>query len=207
MIQIPNPCSKNWNQLSGDEKQRFCESCGKNVFNFDVKSEESIDLINSKKNVCIKISHRNLNSLNRQSKTFSRLTLFTSLLFSSFLFGQQDLIQVNGFILDKKGFPVMDIVVNIEKTDIYFYTDENGEFSGKIPSNLDHFKFIVGELEYSEEFIFPKEKLSEKLKLIYKNENQVILGEIEYKPTFKQRVINTITWPYRKIKDAFFKNE
>jgi hypothetical protein len=32
-IQSPSPCSKNWNEMIGDDRVRFCGSCEKNVYN------------------------------------------------------------------------------------------------------------------------------------------------------------------------------
>lgn len=32
-IQSPLPCSKDWNEMSGDEQKRFCSSCEKDVYN------------------------------------------------------------------------------------------------------------------------------------------------------------------------------
>ena len=207
MIQIPKPCSKNWNQLSGDEKQRFCESCGKNVINLDVKSDESIELINSKKNVCIKISYRNLNSLNRQSKTFSRLTLFTSLLFSSFLFGQNDSIQIKGIVKDLNGFPVMDSKIILKDYPFQSISDEEGKFILKVPKDLIKYTLIAKESENQIEITFKEEDLLQELIIPIENPEDVLIGEVIYlKPTFKQRVINTITWPYRKIRKTFFDN-
>lgn len=32
-IESPLPCSKDWNEMTGDERVRFCEGCAKNVYN------------------------------------------------------------------------------------------------------------------------------------------------------------------------------
>ena len=32
-IQSPLPCSKDWNEMNGDDQKRFCQSCAKNVYN------------------------------------------------------------------------------------------------------------------------------------------------------------------------------
>ncbi len=32
-LKIARPCSADWNGMAGDERKRFCEHCGKHVFN------------------------------------------------------------------------------------------------------------------------------------------------------------------------------
>ncbi len=32
-LTIPTPCSMDWNRMSGDDRTRFCEACGKHVYN------------------------------------------------------------------------------------------------------------------------------------------------------------------------------
>ena len=39
-IQSPSPCSKNWNEMSGDEKARFCNSCEKDVHNISAMTRK-----------------------------------------------------------------------------------------------------------------------------------------------------------------------
>ncbi|MCD1116089.1 hypothetical protein [Chryseobacterium turcicum] len=44
-IQIPNPCSENWEIMSPQEKGRFCEVCSKCVIDFTQKQPEEIHQI------------------------------------------------------------------------------------------------------------------------------------------------------------------
>lgn len=44
-IQIPNPCSENWEIMSLREKGRFCEVCSKCVIDFTQKQQEEINQI------------------------------------------------------------------------------------------------------------------------------------------------------------------
>lgn len=45
-ITIPTPCPMDWNLMRGDDRVRFCESCGKHVYNFAaLTSEEAVSLI------------------------------------------------------------------------------------------------------------------------------------------------------------------
>lgn len=39
-IQSPSPCSKNWNEMTGDEKARFCKSCEKDVHNISAMTRK-----------------------------------------------------------------------------------------------------------------------------------------------------------------------
>jgi len=39
-IKSPSPCSKNWNEMTGDEKARFCETCKKDVHNISAMTRK-----------------------------------------------------------------------------------------------------------------------------------------------------------------------
>ena len=48
-VRIASPCSKPWGDMRGDDQSRFCDQCGKHVFNFaEMTSQEVIDLIQEK---------------------------------------------------------------------------------------------------------------------------------------------------------------
>jgi hypothetical protein len=40
---IPNPCSADWNQMRGDARTRYCESCGKHVY--DLTAMDSVQAV------------------------------------------------------------------------------------------------------------------------------------------------------------------
>lgn len=40
VIEIPQPCSRSWDQMRGDERTRFCDACGLHVHNLSVMSTE-----------------------------------------------------------------------------------------------------------------------------------------------------------------------
>jgi hypothetical protein len=45
-INIAKPCPMDWNGMSGNDRMRFCDSCGKHVYNFAaMTSGEASDLI------------------------------------------------------------------------------------------------------------------------------------------------------------------
>lgn len=99
-IQIPNPCTENWDKMKIGLKSRFCDNCQKNVIDFTIMSREEILeylLKNYKKNICGHIYRSQLdfsntdflitiNSLSRQHKntnlSFYLLTLGTLILSS-----------------------------------------------------------------------------------------------------------------------------
>jgi hypothetical protein len=48
-IKIASPCHARWEDMSGDERSRFCGQCEKHVYNFSaMNAEEVADLIRSK---------------------------------------------------------------------------------------------------------------------------------------------------------------
>jgi len=53
-INIPTPCHENWNNMTPDEKGRFCSVCSKTVRDFrTVSDEEIIDVFSdSSENIC-----------------------------------------------------------------------------------------------------------------------------------------------------------
>lgn len=52
-ITIPQPCHENWNQMTPDEKGRFCEVCSKSVRDFTKLSDlEIIERVSENNNIC-----------------------------------------------------------------------------------------------------------------------------------------------------------
>lgn len=53
-ITIPNPCSKKWDELSGETTKRFCGACSKHVYDFTkMETEEIIQFLKTgKEGVC-----------------------------------------------------------------------------------------------------------------------------------------------------------
>jgi Carboxypeptidase regulatory-like domain len=41
-VRIASPCSANWNQMSGDDRVRFCPECRRNVYNFSSMTEAQV---------------------------------------------------------------------------------------------------------------------------------------------------------------------
>jgi len=85
-LQIPNPCSENWNQMENTTSGKHCELCSKNLIDFRALSSKKIyDLVNTNQKVCGRITQNQLDSFYKvpQQKQFSKVGLlvsFTSLL-------------------------------------------------------------------------------------------------------------------------------
>ena len=120
------------------------------------------------------------------------------------VFGQQDSIQINGKVKDVNGFPIMDSKITLKNFPIESYSNENGEFELNVPKNLKTYVLEIKNPENQIEILYNENDLTQQLIIPIENPEKLILGEIIYKPTFKQRVIHTITWPYRKIRSTFF---
>lgn len=63
-IYIPNPCSENWNEMSPEEKGRFCSVCSKCVIDFTEKNSQEIQEIIEEKsddNICGRFYNHQLN--------------------------------------------------------------------------------------------------------------------------------------------------
>lgn len=55
ILQIPEPCQENWNEMTPENKGRFCGSCQKTVVDFTEMSDEQVKhylLDNKHKNTC-----------------------------------------------------------------------------------------------------------------------------------------------------------
>jgi hypothetical protein len=64
-IQIPKPCHENWNNMTPDERGRFCGSCQKIVVDFTVMSDkELLDYISNVAGqpTCGRFSYHQLNT-------------------------------------------------------------------------------------------------------------------------------------------------
>ena len=57
VIQIDDPCPKNWDEMDGDDQVRFCNACEKSVFNFaEMSSQEVHDVLCSGQSVCARVT-------------------------------------------------------------------------------------------------------------------------------------------------------
>jgi hypothetical protein len=59
-VKIAGPCSADWNEMRGDERQRYCAMCRLNVYNLSAmtRGEAESFLINTEGRVCVKFYRR-----------------------------------------------------------------------------------------------------------------------------------------------------
>ena len=62
-IDIPNPCSENWDKMTTIEKGKHCSVCEKDLTDFRLLTNQQIfDLVDSDKKLCGRFSVDQLNS-------------------------------------------------------------------------------------------------------------------------------------------------
>ena len=155
-INIPKPCTENWNQMSPEQKGRFCGSCQKTVYDFTRLSDRAIlEKIQSESSLCGRFSDAQLNrELNiPKNKSAIWTAAITGIL--SFLSAANDKIQaqtkleitqsksenlpgkivkaperdltISG-IVSGDGLPLPGAFIKIEGTEISAKTDFDGKF-------------------------------------------------------------------------------
>lgn len=208
MIQIPQPCSKKWNNLAGDDQQRFCSSCQKYVSNWDKVNE--IGLVHLPKGTYVKISKNKLESLNvLHTSIWLKYKVIAVVLLSISTLGQSKGYRIKGRYVDQNNIPMTESKIRVKNSDQEVYTDEDGGFEIILPQMISPFTLIYStHTQEEKELVLDENKLDQpiEIKLENSDEDEILIDEVIYKPTFKQRVINTITWPYRKIRTTFFGN-
>jgi hypothetical protein len=50
---IQQPCSEDWNAMTGDDRKRFCGQCNKHVHDLSAMSESEARSVVARKNVCV----------------------------------------------------------------------------------------------------------------------------------------------------------
>ena len=59
-VEVPNPCSQNWNEMFGNENVRFCHHCAKNVHNLSAMTRKQAKKLvaESKGSLCVQYIRR-----------------------------------------------------------------------------------------------------------------------------------------------------
>jgi len=80
-LQVPNPCSENWNQMQAIPNGKHCESCDKNLVDLrNLNTQQIYDLVNVDSKVCGLLSESQLqNEFNfKEQHSFSKFGLVVS---------------------------------------------------------------------------------------------------------------------------------
>jgi hypothetical protein len=58
-VQVASPCTADWDKMVGDDRKRFCESCGESVYNVSALTrQEAEGLVGRTDGVCIRFFRR-----------------------------------------------------------------------------------------------------------------------------------------------------
>lgn len=171
-ITIVKSCSEEWSLMSGDQQQRNCDKCAKNVRNFENYSTS--DLINyfeskDRNSICGRFKSHQLDDVKTRlalssQNHFIPLVVLTGLTLASCNsikypvqnrcenhvnsieilndLDTDDELEITGIILDENGEALMGAVVYEENTKNITYADENGKFSIKI-SSPDYISSVI----------------------------------------------------------------
>ena len=104
-VDVPVPCSRSWDEMTGGEKLRFCANCAKDIHNISAMTRKEARklLSESKENLCIRIekdADGKIKTLKRQLHQITRhapiaaSVLSASLTFSALTHAQQDRVIV-----------------------------------------------------------------------------------------------------------------
>lgn len=180
-IDIPKPCSENWNEMSPTEKGAFCQKCAIDVYDFTNKSGDEIrDILtlNIGGRVCGKIEPRQLEELNddfhawkmNNKQSFNRAWIFTLLVvFGMTLFSceedevpvVQEIQKTAQAFLSKapKLIETANAAIGVDESNFDDLQVTTGQFQGArdqafLPEPEIQFE-MLGELEIIEEYPEP----------------------------------------------------
>jgi hypothetical protein len=70
-ITIPTPCHANWDAMTGDNRTRFCQECGKSVVNLAaLTEEEATSLVEQGDDLCAQVTRRKDGTVVTKSTTY-----------------------------------------------------------------------------------------------------------------------------------------
>lgn len=111
-IKVASPCSADWNEMSGNEQQRFCGNCQKNVYNLSgmTKDEAENLLLNAEGRLCIRFYKRADGTILTQDcpvgwAAFKRRVSKTVTAFASLMFGIIGGLGINSLFNQKEDEP------------------------------------------------------------------------------------------------------
>lgn len=97
-INVKNPCLENWDEMIGNEQEKFCKVCNKTAYNLSEMTEKRALKILSQEKVCIKFDHEeNGKPIFQTNFSFFKCRLFqfatvmiTAILSFTTIYAQQD---------------------------------------------------------------------------------------------------------------------
>lgn len=138
-INIPAPCSENWELMSPNEKGRFCAVCTKCVIDFTQKQPQEIqEIFNEKKEetICGRFYDHQLNGNNKSEKLKSR-----------YLHYVPDSLQNNSIVLSVFSFILLLTGCSKQKEKSFATTGIVMMEEDSIPENKN---YIIGEAKIDE---------------------------------------------------------
>lgn len=147
-VKIAAPCSADWNEMYGNERQRFCGECKLNVYNLSDMSQTEAEnfLINAEGRVCLRIYRRSDGSVITQNcpvgwqaikKKVSRTATAVFALIAGFF----------GGIFALESLKSLRSLTNYDKVpEIFFETKSEDKISFGIYGTLNNLPEIKGEI-------------------------------------------------------------
>jgi hypothetical protein len=116
-IKVASPCSADWNEMVGDERQKFCGSCQKNVYNLSgmTKDEAENLLLNAEGRLCVRFYKRADGTVLTQDcpvgwAAFKRRVSKTAAAFASLMFGVIGGLGVSSYFGKSEDIPERQIM-------------------------------------------------------------------------------------------------
>lgn len=213
-INIPKPCSENWNTMKSIEKDKLCAICNRKVYDLTTISTLEVNsLIDSKNRVCGKINVEQIKnypySFKKIGVLFSLSTFFS---FSNLIYAKSNIRLTNNeihavqdrfqhqIIIENKtdsiiirgivtenSIPLPKAKIKLKGTNIQTETDFDGNFKLNIPKEIKKSMII---LEFSFVGMNTKEIQVKNLKqkLNIELESEYVIGEVIYKKSLWEKI-------------------
>jgi len=218
-INIPEPCSENWNEMSPTEKGAFCQKCAIDVYDFTNKSGDEIrDILrlNLGGHVCGRIQSKQLKELNddfsawriTNKRSFDRAWIFSLLVvFGLTLFScEEDEVSVvneiqrtaQTFLSDVSEFAPSDELKSTKDSNVKQVEDmgvtgqihiDDVSETQRVP--VDECFEILGELELPEEMPEPLINKEDIKDIRVIEYGQYMAGAIAISHTFENHLVET----------------
>lgn len=215
-VDIPNHCSKGWDEMKDCGENKSCLTCEKIVYDFTKKTDfEIYETLKSldEKRICGRLTSSQLNKpLKKTPSIFNRLIKF--LLPTAFIIGinetkavdlehkksdlhiiekigENDTIKISGQVVDlETNEPLIYAIVYLEGTRTQVVTDENGKFELILTSEIisKNNSLLFTSLGYEEQIVEVDSSGYSNI-IIKMKSGQELIGEIIIKePSLMKRI-------------------